>query len=254
MSPDISTLITHEIYWGTPGVPCDLAAMKYGCFYHIPPNDYSGLGPIKYRKKLVSEYESEAIKKDVTKDLLRGCWNARQRYFEHRGLPLHMIEYYGAATANVREALTTDIQDRQVCSFLMGAPVVYAGDLLSLSPENINHYRKRFDLLKELQQNYNIYRNFQFSGVPQPTEEDWHWWGKLNENTEGIVVVIRGSNGSEQRQVNIPWVASDRNYSIKQLFTEMELGNYSGKELQEGIIQLSLPSFGQDILLVKLLD
>ncbi len=254
MSPDISTLITHEIYWGTPGVPCDLAAMKYGCFYHIPPNDYSGLGPIKYRKKLVSEYESLANKKQVEKDLLQGCWNARQRFFEHRGLPLHMIEYYGAATANVRGALATDIQDRQVCSFLMGAPAVYAGDLLSLTPENIDHYRKRFDLLKELQGKYNIYRNFQFSGVPEPTDKDWHWWGKLNENTEGVVVVIRGSEGSEQRQINIPWVASDRNYSIKQLFTEKELGIYSGKELQEGIIQLSLSSFGQDILEVSLID
>ncbi len=254
MSPDISTLITHEIYWGTPGVPCDLAAMKYGCFYHIPPNDYSGLGPIQYRKKLVSEYESHANKKKVRKDLLLGCWNARQRYFEHRGLPLHMIEYYGAATANVRDALTTDIQDRQVCSFLMGAPVVYAGDLLSLTPENINHYSKRFNLLKELHGKYNIYRNFQFSGVPQPTEEDWHWWGKLNENHEGVVIVIRGSKGEEQRQINIPWVVSNRNYSIKQLFTEMVLGTYSGKELQEGIIQLSLSPFGQDILQVSLVD
>jgi len=252
MSPDISTLITHEIYWGTPGVPCDLAAMKHGCFYHIPPNDYLGLGPIKYRKTLVSDYDSLANSEQVRKDLIHGCWNARQRYFEHRGLPMHMIEYYGAATANVQKALTPDIQDRQVCSFLMGAPVVYAGDLLSLTQENIQHYRKRFDLLKELQQKYNIYRNFQFSGVPQPTEEDWHWWGKFNENHEGIVVVIRGSDGEEQRKINIPWVDSGCNFSVKQLFAEKELGTFSGKELQEGLIQLSLSPFGQDILKVSL--
>ncbi len=254
MSPDITTLISHEIYWGTPGVPCDLAVMKNVGFYHIPPNDYSGLGPIKYRKKLVSEYDSLASHEAVQKDLITGCWNARQRYYAHRGLPLHMLEYYGAATANVQKALTPFIQDRQICSFLMGAPVVYAGDLLSLTQENIQHYRKRFDLLGKLQKEYNIYRNFQYSGVPEPTDEDWHWWGKLNKNNEGAVVVIRGSGGDKKRQINIPWVASDRNYSIKQLFAEKELGTYSGKELQEGIIQLSLLPYGQDILLLKLLD
>jgi hypothetical protein len=254
MSPDISTLVSHEIYWGTPGVPCDLAVMKNVCFYHIPPNDYSGLGPIKYRKTLVSKYDSLANKEQVRSDLLRGCWNARQRYYEHRGLPIHMLEYYSAATANVQGALTADIQDRQICSFIMGSPTVFAGDLLSLTKENINHYNKRFDLLKEQQKEYNIYRNFQFSGVPEPTEEDWHWWGKLNENQEGIVVVIRGSGGKEARQINIPWVVSNQNYSVKQLFAEKNLGTYSGKELKAGVVQLSLSPFGQDILQVSLID
>ena len=254
MSPDITTLISHEIYWGTPGVPCDLAVMKNACFYHIPPNDYSGLGPMKFRKKLVSEYDSLANHDEVQKDLIKGCWNARQQYYAHRGLPMHMLEYYGAATANVQKALTPSIQDRQICSFLMGAPVVYAGDLLSLTQENIQHYRKRFDLLKELQKKYNIYRNFQYSGVPEPTDEDWHWWGKLNENHEGVVVIIRGSGGEDERQINIPWVTPESKYSIKQLFENKELGSFSGKELQEGIIQLSLPKFGQDILLVSLVE
>ena len=235
-------------------MPCDLAILKHAVLYHIPPNDYSGLGPIKYRKTLVSEYDSLANGEQVRKDLLQGCWNARQRYYEHRGLPMHMIEYYGAATANVQKALTTEIQDRQICSFLMGAPVVYAGDLLSLTKENISHYRKRFDLLKELQQKFNIYRYFQFSGVPEPTENSWHWWGKLNENHEGVVVVIRGSGGEDSRKINIPWVSAGSNYAIKQLFADKELGSYKGRELHEGIIQLSLQSFGQDILLVKLLD
>jgi hypothetical protein len=228
--------------------------MKYGCFYHIPPNDYSGLGPIKYRKTLVSEYDSLADRQQVRKDLLRGCWNARQRYFEHRGLPMHMIEYYGAATANVQQALTPDIQDRQVCSFLMGAPAVYAGDLLSLTEDNISHYAKRFNLLKELHQKYNIFRHFQFSGVPQPTEEDWHWWGKLNDNYEGVVIVIRGSGGSDEKRINIPWVASDQNYKVKQLFNGKEHGIFTGEELHEGIIKLSLSHFGQDILLLEEVD
>lgn len=254
MSPDITTLISHEIYWGTPGVPCDLAVMKNVYFYHIPPNDYLGLGPIKFRKKLVSEYDSLANHDEVRKDLIKGCWNARQQYYAHRGLPLHILEYYGAATANVQKALTPSIQDRQICSFLMGAPVVYAGDLLSLTRENIQHYRKRFDLLEELQKKYNIYRNFQYSGVPEPTDEDWHWWGKLNENHEGVVVIIRGSGGEDERRINIPWVSPESNYSIKQLFIKKELGFFSGKELQEGVIQLSLSKFGQDLLLVSLVD
>ena len=252
ISPDISTLITHEIYWGTPGVPCDLAVMKSACFYHIPPNDYSGLGPSKYRNKLVAAYDSLANREEIQKDLIKGCWNARQRYFAHRGLPLHMLEYYAAAAANVKNALTTAIQDRQICSFLMGAPVIYAGDLLSLTQENIRHYRIRFDLLAKLQKQYNIYRNFQYSGVPEPTDEGWHWWGKLNENHEGVVVVMRGSGGEKEKRINIPWVSPDSKYSIKQLFTQKEIGCFSGKELQEGMIHLSLSPLGQDILLISL--
>jgi alpha-galactosidase len=252
MSPDITTLISHEIYWGTPGVPCDLAALKSSGYFHIPPNDYSGLGPVKYRKTLVSEYDSLTTREEVTEGLLRGCWNARQRYYEHRGLPMHMIEYYGAATENVQGALNPEIQDRQVCSFLMGAPVIYAGDLMSLSEDNIKHYRKRFDLLKELQNKYDIYRNFQFSGVPEPTEEDWHWWGKLNEDKEGVVVVIRGSGGEDERKINIPWVSEDQKYKVKQLFSGEDLGIFKGKKLKDGIIEISLPEYGQEILGVTL--
>jgi hypothetical protein len=252
ISPDITTLISHEIYWGTPGVPCDLAVMKNVCFYHIPPNDYSGLGPIKYRKKRVSEYDSLANTEDVRRDLLAGCWHARQQYFAHRGLPLHMLEYYGAATANVRNALTTSIQDRQICSFLMGAPVVYAGDLLSLTQENILHYRKRFDLLKELQDKFNIYRYFQYSGVPEPTEEGWHWWGKLNSDHEGAVVVLRGTGGTDKRTINIPWVSEGKKYSVKRLFTQEELGIFTGDQLQKGKIIIDLPVLGQDILFIEL--
>ncbi|MGD0781885.1 MAG: hypothetical protein ABSA30_03390, partial [Candidatus Aminicenantales bacterium] len=88
------------------------------------------------------------------------------------------LEYYGAATINIQGCLTNDIIDRQICSWLMGQPSVYAGDLASLSPENIAQYRKRFDLLNRLQNTYDIYHYFQFSGVPEPTDFSWHWWGK----------------------------------------------------------------------------
>ena len=222
--------------------------MKHVAFYHIPPNDYLGLGGNAFRKKLVSEYDSLCLPEKVREDLLRGCWNARQRYFAHRGLPLHMLEYYGAATANVQNALTTEIQDRQVCSFLMGAPVVYAGDLLSLTDENMQHYKKRFDLLDKLQQEYNIYRHFQFSGVPAPTDESWHWWGKLNVDGCGAVVVLRGSAGANSQKINIPWVKTDEIYLVKGLFSEKTMGEFSGQQLQEGAITLMLPNWGQEII------
>ena len=112
--------------------------------------------------------------------MIQGCKNARERFYDHRGLPLYCIEYYGAATVDWQGSLTYEIQDRQVCSWLMGTPSVYAGDLASLRPEQLAHYRERFAILKDLQSRYGIYRHFQFSGVPEPTDRDWHWWGKLN--------------------------------------------------------------------------
>lgn len=249
-SPDITMMLSHEIYWGTPGVPCDLAVMKSAACYHIPPNDYSGLAQ-KGGPRLVSEYSHLVKKENVIKEHYQGCYNARRRYYEHRGLPMHMIEYYGAASANVQGGLTTEIQDRQICSFLMGIPTVYSGDLLSLTQENIMHYRKRFDILDEYQKKYGIYRFFQFSGVPEPTDEDWHWWGKLNSEKKGIIVVIRGNAGENKRKINIPWVNKNDKYIVKSLFTGEFIGEFIGGDLQDGKLEIQLPKMGQTILAVE---
>ncbi len=243
-APGVSTQITHEIYWGTPGVPCDIAALKHAHLYHIPPNDYSGAGVRNSR--FSKDWKLDPAK--MKRDLITGCWNARQRFYDHRGLPLYGIEYYAAATMNVGGSLTPQVQDRQVCSWLMGAPLVFAGDLTSLTVENIAQYSKRFDLLKRLQAQYGIYRNFQFSGVPAPTDVDWHWWGKLNRRGEGVVVVIRGSGGAEERQINVPWVLPRAQYRVTALFSDRDLGSFSGSQLQQGALKLTLPSLGQEIL------
>jgi hypothetical protein len=247
LAPDIANQVTHEIYWGTPGVPCDLAVLKVATLYHIPPNDYSGVG---HWKKRVGAGDEWASYDPVTlrAQLVNGCFNARNRFYAHRGLPLECIEYYGAATVNWKGSLTAAVQDRQVCSWLMGAPLVFSGDLASLSGENIKHYRQRFDLVKRLQRAYGIYRHSQFSGVPAPTDTDWHWWGKLNAAGRGAVVVIRGSAGSEEQVVNLPWVRPDKNYSVSALFGGNPPLRYSGKELQDGALKLKLPKLGQEIL------
>ena len=77
---------------------------------------------------------------------------------------------------------------------------------------------------------------------------DWHWWGKLNPKGAGAVVVLRGSSGSDRRQINIPWVAAKTQYRVTALFTGRDLGRYSGGQLQAGAIALTLPQLGQEIL------
>ena len=99
-----------------------------------------------------------------------------------------------------------------------------------------------------MQRTYGIYRHFQFSGVPAPTDTDWHWWGKLNAAGRGAVVVIRGSAGPEEQVVNLPWVQPDKNYSVSALFGGNPPLRYSGKELQAGALKLKLPKLGQEIL------
>ena len=247
IQPDVTAEITHEIYWGTPGVPCDIAALKHASAYHIPPNDYAGAGPTNRR---VNQNAPVDVNK-LQSELLTGSFNARQRLYEHRGLPLYAIEYYAAHAVNIRGSLTLAIQDRQICSWLMGVPAVFAGDLSSLTPENVDHYRKRFDLIKRLENEYGIYKHFQFSGVPAPTDKDWHWWGKLNAEGNGAVVVLRGDSGSDARDVNIPWIRENQNYRVKALFSNQLLGIFSGRQLQISGINLTLPQFGQEILEVK---
>lgn len=245
--PEVNMEITHEIYWGTPGVPCDIAVLKHVSFYHIPPNDYSGVVPWK----TPFDANSKAWNLDPNKtreQLVRGCFNARQRFFAHRGLPLQCIEYYAAATVNARGSLTAQVQDRQVCSWLMGIPSVYAGDLTSLSEENIVRYRRLFDIVKRLQHDYDIYRHFQYSGVPEPTDTGWHWWGKLKDDGCGAVVVLRGSDGEPQRSINIPWVVAGRKYRVAGLIGGRQYGTFTAEQLRSGAVLVTLPELGQEIL------
>lgn len=246
-APEVTSELTHEIYWGTPGVPCDVAALKHATAYHIPPNDYAGVGKAKQRPGASWTFDPANLRRE----LISGCFNARQRFYAHRGLPLYTLEYYAAQAVNFHGSLTPEVQDRQVCSWLMGAPSAFAGDLASLTEENIQRYRQRFDLLRRLEKTYGIYRNFQYSGVPEPTDRDWHWWGKLNREGYGAVVVIRGSQGADKRAVNIPWVLTGRDYQANALLAERPLGHFSGKQLQDGAVHLQLPPLGQEIIELK---
>lgn len=243
LAPNVAPELTHEIYWGTPGVPCDLAVLQHAQSYHIPPNDYSGSIQGRARSE-----RGKTTYADLTGDLLRGTFNARQRFYDHRGLPMYAIEYYGVAAFSADGSLTTKIQDRQVASWLMGAPAVYSGDLRTLSAENIAQYRNRFDSLARLDKSYGIYGHFQFSGVPAPTDTNWHWWGKLNEEGFGAVVVLRGDGGPDGRSINIPWVKARNRYRVQGLFSGHNFGTFSGTQLQQGKLRLNLGTYDQELI------
>jgi hypothetical protein len=130
----------------------------------------------------------------------------------------------------------------------MGMPVCYSGDSRTLSEENIAHYRKRLDAVKRLEKAYGIYKWFQFSGAPEPTDVDWHWWGKLNREGYGAVVVLRGSGGADRRTVNIPWVRRKAGYRVERLFSGKSYGAISGQSLQDSGIGMELPVYGQEVL------
>ncbi|MCX6903075.1 MAG: alpha-galactosidase [Verrucomicrobia bacterium] len=246
LAPAVMNELTHEIYWDTPGAPCDLAALKHVARYHVSPNACRGIAP---RPKPGSLPGVPAVDPQKLQEELRaGCLQARQIFYAHRGLPLFCLEFYGAATESHAGSLTPEIQDRQVASWLLGAPLVFSGDLRTLSPEQVAHYAKRFALLRRLQQTYDIYHRFQFSGVPAPTDEDWHWWGKLNDDGLGAVVVVRGRGGAGRQAINIPWVNAGRRYKITALFSERNLGTFTGEQLQSAGVDLALPVWGQEIL------
>jgi hypothetical protein len=257
IAPELITNITHETYWDMPNPGCDIAALKHGVNYHIPPNTHYGGEDIFRFKARGREPESEfyngaesesAAAKARSEAFLFGCKIAREQFYAHRALPLRCLQFFALITINQAGSLTPQIQDRQVCSLLMGAPFLFSGDLTTLSEENIQQYAKRFALIERLNRQYDIYKYFQFSGVPAPTDSDWHWWGKLNKNGFGAVVVLRGSGGQQQRIINIPWVTSDTQYRVKTCFAEKELGIFTGEQLQKGIIALTLPTYGQEIL------
>ncbi len=240
LAPEVMNQITHEIYWDTPGVPCDLAALKHAARYHVSPN---ACGGIVSRRVNASAVDPQKVRAE----LLAACGQARQIFYSHRGLPLYCLEFYGAATEDHQGSLTADVQDRQIVSWLLGAPLVFSGDLSTLSAEHLAHYQKRFALVNRLHQSWDIYRHFQFSGVPAPNDDDWHWWGKLNDEGYGAVVVVRGG-GPDHRTINIPWVKPDRQYAVVALFSDRQLGEFTGRQLQSTGIELTLPRYGQEIL------
>ena len=247
-APDLVTLLSHEIVWQTPGPGCDVASLKHAVSYHTSPNDYGGTGN---RKEPVSDKwidDPKCEPERMRRDLLESAYNCRLMLYRHRGLPLYRVEYLGATMTHYRGSLTEQIVDRQICSWLLGIPNVYQGDLTSLTPALMERYRKRFDTLKRLENQYGIYGHFQFSGVPEPTEKNWHWWGKLNPKGYGVVVVLRGTEGPDQRKINIPWVVPNRKYDVRALFDEHKLGTFTGEQLQNGALILTLDRLSQDIL------
>lgn len=246
-APDMVLQLSHEIYWKTPGPPADVAVLKYADVYHATPNEYWGAGN---RKTIVSDswnYRPDSL----GLQLLKGAFRARQNWYSHRGLPLYKIEVFGAATTCYRGSLTPQIADRQVCSWLMGAPTSFSGDLGSLTPELVALYRDRFAKIKALQQRYGIYFHFQYSGVPAPTDTGWHWWGKLNDRHEGAVVVLRGTEGAASQPINIPWADPSALYEVKGLLGNRSYGTFRGSDLIAGKLTLSLPTLGQEILELK---
>ena len=130
----------------------------------------------------------------VTRKLRQGCFHARKRFYSHRGLPLYELEYYGAATINIQGCLTSNIIDRQICSWLMGQPSVCAGNFTRFRPKVFPISETLYITKLFSRKQPDIYHYFQFSGVPPPTDFGWHWWGKLNPEKyySGIVVIVRG--------------------------------------------------------------
>ena len=84
--------------------------------------------------------------------------------------------------------------------------------------------------------------------MPEPTDVDWHWWGKLDPAGHGAVVALRGSGGPAFRQVNIPWVRRDASYRVTGLFSGKAYGVASGRTLRESGIRIDLPVYGQELL------
>jgi len=244
LAPDAMNEMTHEIYWDTPGAPCDLAALKHAARYHVSPNACRGIAPRPRPGQKTPAVDPQKLRAE----LVGACYQARQIFYSHRGLPLYCLEFYGAATEDHQGSLTPEVQDRQVVSWLLGAPLVFSGDLSTLSAGHLAHYQKRFALVNRLHQSWDIYRHFQFSGVPAPNDDNWHWWGKLSDEGCGAVVVVRGTGGAERRAINIPWVNSERRYTVVASFNGQRLGDFTGRQLQDTGVEVTLPVYGQEIL------
>ena len=165
LTPDVVTQITHEIYWNTPGCPADLAALKHAPMYHIPPNNGRNSGAGTSRQPAGESWGHDH--KKLYKQVITSSLFMRQQYYAHRGLPLYCCEFYGAGAVNFRNI---QVQDRQVCSSLMGTPMVFTGDLKALETGDIARYHELFEIIAMLQKNTTSTTIFSSAACPsRPT-------------------------------------------------------------------------------------
>lgn len=247
-APDMTLQLSHEIYWKTAGPPADVAVLKHADVYHATPNEYWGAGDRTRQVSPAWPFRADSLAAALCHGAYRACAN----WYAHRGLPLYKIEIFGAAMTNFQGSLTPGMVDRQVCSWLMGAPTSFSGDLQSLTPELVERYRDRFAKVQELQRKYDIFHHFQYSGAPEPSEEDSFWWGKLNRQGEGAVIVMGGRDGKADNRVYIPWVQSRRNYRVKGLLTGTDHGIHAGRDLSREGLDLRLQPAQVEILELSL--
>jgi hypothetical protein len=61
-------------------------------------------------------------------------------------------------------------------------------------------------------------------------------------------VVLRGSDGLDSKKINRSWVQKDRKYRVRLSFLRNEVGIFTGKQLQEGKLRVSLSPIEQEIM------
>ncbi len=245
LAPDVKLENTHENYWRIKA-PVDLATLKHSDFMFIPMQNYLGDGKWRWKDRQTGYWEHKP--ELMQPELVEACYIATERFYENRGLPVYALEHHGASMVNFDNCLTREIQDLQICSWLMGSLKFFTGDLATLSKKNIRLYRERFEMVEKLNEKYGIMRYFQFSGVPGPSRKDWFWWGKLNDVNGGVVVVIRGDGGEEERAINVPWVKDGHKYKVKSLIGGRELGEFDARSLRDGVLKLRISKNNGEIL------
>ena len=57
--------------------------------------------------------------------------------------------------------------------------------------------------------------------------------------------------GADERPLNIPWLRPGGKYRLTACFADKPLGTFTGKQLQQGALKLTLPPLGQEIVEVK---
>jgi hypothetical protein len=51
--------------------------------------------------------------------------------------------------------------------------------------------------------------------------------------------------------VNVPWVESGKSYRVTGLFSGQSYGVFSGRQLQQTGVPISLPAYGQEVLEIE---
>jgi alpha-galactosidase len=127
---------------------------------------------------------------------------------------------------------------------LASSTIVLLGDPRKLSTEQQSFYKKWNGYLKEVEKKYQYTKYFQLYDIfDRPTDANWDGCYRINtEKQGGLMFFYRNNSPDTKRSFKIPCLEATNRYRIYSYEDNKTLGIFSGKNLMEKGVSVTIPT------------